>query len=205
MEPPFGVLTHNTLYHLKRYVEGYSHAELVAAGIDGGRWDLEPNGGLPAPASMVASLNFGSFDLELFDVYVLAGEIGGEGALEQLAFSPSLMLSQLGSLTWDLEEELEFSLLAASTPGGPLDVILATGDPFDDDYYGATLGVGSISVFLQLITDPLTGSYITLASGFLIGEGEAAFEPVAAVPEPSAVLMLLTGLLLMRRRGSRGG
>jgi len=183
-----GVL-HNPLYHLRRYVDGVSHADLVAEGIMPGAWDLVPGEG-GAAARLDVSLDFGGFDQSLFDVLILAGFPGEP--LTELAGFASLSLSELEQLSWTLDMSASLRLLAASSQGGPLDVVLATGDPFDASNLGVMSLLGDNSTSLQFITDSL-GGFTTLASATLSG---------SVVPEPSTLLLgALTSVgLLMRRR-----
>ena len=174
---------HNPVYHLKRYVDGMSHDDLVALGIMPGDYDLFPSEGGSANRIDV-SLDFGGFDQDLFDVHILSGSSGWEEALTQLAAFPSLSLSELEQLSWTLDAGTVFRLLAASSEGGDLDVILATGDPFDPSNRGVLALLGDRPISLQLVTDS-QGGFVTLAESTLH----------AVIPEPSTLALTALALL----------
>ncbi len=186
-EPDKGTgLFHNPVYHLKRYVDGFSHDDLVAQGIMPGDWDLLPSEGGSA-SRIDVSLDFGGFDQDLFDVHILAGSSGREEAFTELAGFASLSLSELEQLSWTLDVGTTFRLLAASIAGGNLDVMLAMGDPFNPSNLGVLSLLGNHPTLLQLVTDSQSG-FMTLAPATLHG---------TAVPEPSTLALLALSVVGM--------
>lgn len=160
-------ISHNPRYHLRRYVDGMSHDQLDALGIHAGDWDLILDGDLPPGANVKTSFDLGTFNQTLYDVYIMSGDSDLYHAAELLDHFDSISGSALEQLSWTVEEGERLRMWAAFAPGGPLDVILATCNPFDEACDGVAAAQGSVVVQLQLITDPQTGSYTTLANGSL--------------------------------------
>jgi uncharacterized membrane protein len=164
-------LSHNPVYHLKRYVDHVGHDQLASVGIIGGQWDLLPSqGGLSdlAQRTLGARIEFGESDIPLYDVHVFAGVSTRGDPVTELASFASLSLQDLEEVWWTLEKGTVLQLLAASSAGGDLDVILATGDPFDPSTRGAQAFPGNSAVSLQLVTNP-TGGFTTLVAATLVG------------------------------------
>ena len=113
--------THNPLYHLLRYVEGWSPTHLDNLGIQPGKWDTG--------ASISTKLSFGESSLRLYNIniYVSGGDFESTFVIEQIA---SATLSELSQRSFTIPGGMPITLLASSTEGGPPDVISATGDPF---------------------------------------------------------------------------
>ena len=191
--PSGGVnVTHNPLYHIYRYVDGLSHQELTDIGYMAGDWDLLPGEG-GSVSRVNVGLDFGDTDQEIFDVQILYGIGGPDEGLSVLSTFDSITLAELELLSWNLDLGATLRLLAASTPGGALDVMLALGDPFNSSNLGVLSVLGQRPTELQLVTDPM-GGYQTLAQVTLLG---------LPVPEPSTLLLgtlSSVGLLLRRRR-----
>lgn len=194
-------VTHNPQYHLRHYVDGETQASLAmgdpangVAPVLPGAWDLMPGEGGSASRFDV-SLDFGDSDQTLYDVQVFSG-FAGETGLILLENFDTITLEELEALSWELDLGLSLSLLASSTPGGMLDVMLATGDPFDPMAFGALVLGGSTQVLLQQVTDP-TGGYVTLAA--------ATLAPNRTIPEPTAVVVLVLAIAVgvSRRRFRR--
>jgi hypothetical protein len=72
MEPPRDTnaegegVTHNPVYHLKRYVDGISAVDLVLSGVAAGLWDAKE-------FSVFTGLDFKGFVSILYDAVMLAG------------------------------------------------------------------------------------------------------------------------------------
>lgn len=113
--------THNPLYHLLRYVDGWSSSQLLTAGINPGTWD---NG-----STVATRFSFQNENLRLYNITVFAagGNTESSFTLEQI---PSATLAELSERSFALPEGLGIVLLASSTTNGVPDVISSTGDPF---------------------------------------------------------------------------
>jgi len=113
--------THNPLYHLLRYVEGWTPAQLLNAGINPGTWDT---------GSFVNThFSFGGSNLRLHNIMVFAsgGDAESTFMLEQI---PSATLTELTALSFNVPQGQGLMILASSSAEGDLDVISSTGDPF---------------------------------------------------------------------------
>ena len=188
--PPMESDTHNPVYHLERYVDGETDSALAARGILPGSWDLMASSTAPGVCSRVnpLSLDFSGSGVEIFDVSMLSGPIGGpEAIVEEIAHFDSIRLSDLEAMSWGVEAGHLVEVLAASAPGGPLDLVLATGDPFDSSTHGVLSLVGRQDVFLQLATG--ADNFSTLATG------AATF-----APEPTSIGLLLIAVVTYFRR-----
>ena len=113
--------THNPLYHLLRYVDGWSPAQLQNEGIEPGTWDLG--------TSSLTKLTFQGSNLRLHNItlYASGGEFESTFILDQIS---SATLSELSQRTFTIPTGMAVTLLASSAEGGVPDVISATGDPF---------------------------------------------------------------------------
>jgi hypothetical protein len=113
--------THNPLYHLHRYVDGWSSSQLQNAGISPGTWD---NG-----STISTRFSFQNENLRLYNITVFASGGNAESSftLEQI---PSATLAELSERDFAVPEGLGIVLLASSTTNGQPDVISSTGDAF---------------------------------------------------------------------------
>ncbi len=164
-------LFHNPVYHLKRYVDLVSHEDLVSQGFVWGGWDELPSEGGQSDlnlSNIQIRMEFGESNLQLHDVHVFAGVSAQDHAVIELASFSSLGLQELEQLSWTISQGTVLQLLAASSTGGALDVILATGDPFNSSTRGVPATSGTSPFSLQLITNS-TGGFTTLVSASLIG------------------------------------
>jgi hypothetical protein len=161
-------INHNPLYHLKRYIDGVSHADLVTQGIRPGDWDLMPDeGGNPNHVGL--RLDFGDFDTQLHNVQILTKQSDFENVLIPLQSFDSITIAELEKLSWNLPLGTTVDLYAASQAGGEQDLVLARGNPFEDANLGVAASLGDLgTVSLQKITD-LAGSFETLANGTATG------------------------------------
>ena len=155
--------THNPVYHLRRYVGFESHEDLVAEGVLPGDWDLLAGENGTSPRLLNVNFDFGESDATIHDAVLLTGHGGGgDTANDFVAAFESIDLSDLNSLSIETHGTEFLKLIAASEPGGVLDLVLATGDPFESSEYGLLLAEASIQVSLQQITGP--DSYRTFAT-----------------------------------------
>lgn len=154
--PVAGQFRQNTVYSLRRYVNGESNAALEAAGIHPGGWDIGKN--------VIASLLFSS-DATLYDVHLLSDDSSSDGSLQTIAHFDSITLQELSALKLPLTPGSHFALSAASQSGGALDVVLATGDPFVSDNLAVVVGPGTYNIALQMADPQDATKYITLSSG----------------------------------------
>lgn len=153
---------HNPIYHLRRYIDGVSHADLVTAGTVPGDWDAT---GFQTIATTVSTnLDLGNFSGTLFDAEILVESPGFEGAFDELASFESVTAAELEALSWDLVVGTAIHLLAASVPGGELDLVLATGDPFEELSLGAVVSFEDTPTMLQQI-ETTGGTFQTLTQG----------------------------------------
>lgn len=113
--------THNPLYHLLRYVDGWSPAQLQNEGIEPGTWD--------SGTSVFTKLSFQGANLRLHNItlYASGGDLESTFVLDQIS---SATLSELSQRSFTIPKGIKVTLLASSVEGGPPDVISATGDPF---------------------------------------------------------------------------
>ena len=175
--------THNPLYHLKRYVDGFTDAELRAEGINPGTWDLQQ--------PFKFRLGFTDSQRMLFNVSLLVSS-GAADSLESIAHYDQITLEALQALEFDIDPGMALTLLASSTSSGPLDVALATGDPYAQNNLFVQPVDGQVSAFLQFQSG--TGTYTTLDTATVTG---------TVVPEPSAALLIgmgFLGLVIIQRR-----
>jgi choice-of-anchor C domain-containing protein len=179
-------LTHNPVYHLRRYVNGEPDALLVANNIIPGTWDL-PTGSAVIKTQMV----FDMMNVALHDVSVLAVYPDGESVL--LGQFGDISLDDLAAQSFDMVVGTKIELLAASRASGAIDTILACGDPTVAGNAGVPVGIGTITGFLQTASLDSPSGYVTLAGATVTG---------AAVPEPSSLTLLAiaSARLLKRRR-----
>ena len=94
-----------------------------------------------------------------------------------------ITLAQLSDLELFLEEGSILQLVGSSILGGELDTVLATGNPYDGSAVLVQPVLGELTAFLQTWSAAGPG-YTTLAE-----------VTVTAVPEPSALTLLLLGTL----------
>ncbi len=145
---------HNPVYHLKRYVDGVPHDDLVAQGIYQGTWDMQP-------LELIETvLDFGSSDRVLYDVSLLIG--AGDDSMMTIANFDAITLSELSELEFTVENGDLLQLVASSTLGGDLDTLLAIGDPNEEANLLVQPVVGQFNVYLQTESDSGPG-YVTIA------------------------------------------
>lgn len=133
--------THNPLYHLHRYVDGWSSSQLQNAGINPGTWD---NG-----STISTRFSFQNENLRLYHITVFAsgGSAESSFALEQIS---SATLAELSGRSFAVPEGLGIVLLASSTTNGQPDVISSTGDAFSaTNQVIAPSGTNTFSLFRQ--------------------------------------------------------
>ena len=141
--------THNPLYHLRRYVDGWSSAQLQNAGINPGTWD---NG-----STISTRFSFQNENLRLYNITVFAsgGSAESSFALEQIS---SATLAELSGRSFAVPEGLGIVLLASSTTNGLPDVISSTGDAFTaTNQVISPSGTNAFSLFRQ---DSLTNAVV---------------------------------------------
>lgn len=183
--------THNPIYHLYRYVDAVSDADLRDMGIRLGGWDLDI-GGLP---TIVIGLGFSNTESMLYDVTVFSGH--GDDDSTVLAQFDEIQIGDLAEQIFHLDAGMGFGMVGATTPDAGWDVLLSAGDPFEEDGINVTPERGENHLLLQQISMEEPKGYVTLSTVVM----EAVF-----VPEPSnfvlAVLAVMS-LLFARRRRSR--
>src|SRR5262249_9725467 len=129
----------------------------------------------------------------LYNVYVLAGE--GDDGLQTLAYYDSITLQGLSQQTFNPTEGQGLRLFASSTPGGPYDVELATGDPFLEANVTVFPTSMANNYFLQA-SDSSTGGFPTLAT--------VPLGQVAPPPPPPGVSVTPTRGLITTEEGGTG-
>ena len=133
--------THNPLYHLLRYVDGWSPAQLQNAGINPGSWD---NG-----STINTRFSFQNENLRLYNITVFASGGSAESSFA-LAQIPSATLAELSERSFAVSEGLGIVLLASSTTNGLPDVISSTGDAFSaTNQIISPSGTNAFSLFRQ--------------------------------------------------------
>ena len=142
--------THNPIYHLYRYVDGWSHEDLIAQGIMPGTWDLP--GEVAAPLNVnfsFSSSGEGDPDATLFDVLVLRtlGDPDDADVLEEFG---QITLSELAERTFRVTDMEGIGLVAKSAADGEYDIALAPGDPFESEALILYPGLGQLDGFLQM-------------------------------------------------------
>ncbi len=133
--------THNPLYHLLRYVDGWSTAQLQNAGINPGSWDIG--------SSVNTHFSFQNSNLRLYNItiYASGGSAESSFTLEQI---PSATLAELAERSFSVPEGLGVVLLASSVANGSPDVISSTGDAFSaTNQIISPNGTNSFSLFRQ--------------------------------------------------------
>ncbi|MEA2711079.1 MAG: hypothetical protein QOF78_3680 [Phycisphaerales bacterium] len=177
---------HNPVYHLKRYVDGETPEQLAAAGITPGTWDT----------GLIHALRTGltteAPDRMLYDVDVLARE-GDAASAMRLAHFDQILLSELGTLQFDLNADAMLGLLASSAPGGPTDISLASAAPSSIDNLFVRPVDGQ--VLAQLLLDAGPGGYTPIADVTVTA---------SPVPEPGTLFLALLCALPVTRRRRRG-
>ena len=153
--------THNPLYHLLRYVDGWSSAQLQNAAINPGTWDTG--------STITTRLFFQNENLRLFNITVFSAGENAESsfALEQIA---SATLGELSERTFAVPEGLGIVLLASTTTNGPPDVISSTRDPFSSlDQILSPGGTNTFSLFRQ---DSQTHA-VEISAGFSVADSQS--------------------------------
>jgi hypothetical protein len=143
---------HNPVYHLRRYVDGVPHEELVDGQTIPGTWDLPS----PVLGDLQTSFAFASTadpmdETLLYDVMVfetLAGD-PSEG-VRVLAEFPEISLSELAEESFLVSGGEGIGLFAASAADQSHDVALAPGDPFLAQAFVLYPGWGELEGFLQV-------------------------------------------------------
>ena len=135
------ISTHNPRYHLLRYVDGWSRAQLQASGVNPGTWDYG--------STIKTRFSFQNDNLRLYNITVFAsgGSTESSFALEQI---PSATLAELSGRSFTVPEGVGIVLLASSTTNGLPDVISSTGDAFSStNQIIAASGTNTFSLFRQ--------------------------------------------------------
>ena len=192
--------THNPRYHFLRYGLGRSDAELQQAGVVPGTYDTDgfyeffrlrfrTIFGASAEGSFGGLASTGTLDT-IYDVRVLVTD-GGEAASLVLEI-PVTTVDGLDGIEIEAPPGGAVTILAASTPGGPYDIILATGDPFAPENQQVSQG--------QLAASGNLGAslYWIGASGETLDSAPVDIELVASpVPTltPGALSILLALML----------
>lgn len=180
-------MTHNPVYHLRRYINGETDGDLRDAGISPGSWDLK----LFDKAK--AQLDFGAADYQLYQVTVLA-DANSDDSLQTLAYFDSISIRELSQLDFLLPSNTGLSLLASTTSDGPVDITLAR---ISNGELESVISLGlknSDDLGLYRI-DPGSSNFAWLSEVKLV---------VTAVPEPSsAVLALIGTAIIWSRRKQR--
>jgi probable HAF family extracellular repeat protein len=204
-------VTHNPLYHLKRFVDRISREELEQQGIHPGAWDREefdqallqlllttpaqrsPDTQRDLGVQSVMGRGAGEPDLVLYDVHVF--ESDDLETAQLINYFDAITLDDLAETPFFIDELSFFRLFAASEQGGELDIALSVGDSFDPDSMILSTNVGASTAFLRMESDDPAG-FSTLATITV---------QASIVPEPtSSMLMaiaLVTGSLVFQRAG----
>jgi T5SS/PEP-CTERM-associated repeat protein len=182
---------HNSLFFLKRYIDRVPTADLVEQNILPGSNDL--------PSSHNSEVLWYGNSGPLYDVDLFSGANGfgdDTGLGINLAHYDEITIQEIQDQTVEwLSLGSTFSILAASTPGGERDIVLATGDPFLQSNAIIPFDIGEIPLYWQLASLDAPAGYTTIASSTLRIR-------YASVPEPSSLAlatMILT-LVIVRRR-----
>jgi hypothetical protein len=138
--------THNPLYHLKRYLDGYTSNQLEALGILPGTWDL------PFTDLISMHLDFGDTQRTLYNV-VLLRSADGTNSVSPIAQFDAITLAELEQKRFHLVPGTCLSLVGSSTPGGESDLVLSTGDPSIEASRFVPADAGLMAVTLQQIID----------------------------------------------------
>jgi hypothetical protein len=190
---PNGVLTQtgvtsNPVFGLRRFVDGLPDSALASAQLPILPGDLEGFSPLTVGAT-VYKVSAG--DEPLYDVQMLlGGSLVGESLFVPHQVVPISSVSQISTLLKSLPLGLSFELFAASAPGGPLNIAIATMDINGSEQFEIPLTGHSIHFVLNKYD--VDGSITTLATGQL-----------GNVPEPSSMMLALAPLcasVLARRR-----
>lgn len=132
--------THNPLYHLRRYVDGRSQADLEAEGLEPGQWDVNPL------AEYNHTFTCSGVDRMLYRVVLAAGI--GDALLPVAAFD-QVPLSQLAALQYRALDGTTVRLSAASAADGPLDIFASMDGAIDSGRNGFTVNGGSAQARLD--------------------------------------------------------
>jgi hypothetical protein len=152
------LISHNPVYHLKRYIDGVGHDDLVAQGINPGLWDFSQN-------LIKISLDFGTNNMILHNVYILSG---ASDCMRTVAHFEKIDLSKLSQFEFATEYGNAIWLVASSTIDSELDTILATGDPFQEIHQYILPVEGQTRAYLQKYSTSDSG-YVTVADVNVIG------------------------------------
>lgn len=178
--------THNPMYHLRRYVDGVPHEDLIAMGILPGSWDL------PGPVfeDLEAAFSFRlaeGTDMTLFDVIVYKAEGDPTGKVDVLARFAEITLAELAAQSFRINAGEGLGLFASSLFGGKYDISLAPGNPFESSSFVVYPGQGQLEAFLQMEADNPAG-FLTLADVTLTA---------SVIPEPSTTTLMSLALVCM--------
>jgi hypothetical protein len=138
--------THNPLFHLKRYLDGYTTHQLEAQGILPGTWDL------PFTDLIAMRLDFGDTQRTLYNVVLLRSS-DGTTSVSPIAQFASITLAELEQKRFHLVPGTSLSLVASSTPEGESDVVLSTGDPSIEESRFVPADSDTMAVTLQQLND----------------------------------------------------
>jgi probable HAF family extracellular repeat protein len=215
-----GIYDHNPVFHLERWVGDIAAEELddgihlgLGSGlpmdshdekVEPGVWDR--GGGLFE--WIIDSVNpFDELQMSLFDV-----QIWTESGLEDLesgetqdnadlllAEFDEIRLSGIVGLSFESEFGHAIELTAASSPGTGLDIVLATGDPYEFENRLMRPIAGTVTAYLQIHSPDTLSGFSTLAEVVVRG---------TIVPEPSTRLLGVSslgviGFITVRRKSAR--
>lgn len=178
---------HNPRYHLERYVDGVPHEDLIAQGTLPGTWDL------PGPIFEDLDASFrlrlsgtATDDTTLFNVIVYSSPTEPSEVVTMLAQFSEITLAEFAAESFRVTSGEAIGFVAATTPTGPHDLLLASGNPFDSSSLRIYPGLGDNEATLQLRADNPLG-YVNFA--------EFAID-VSTIPEPNSLILLVLGLNL---------
>ncbi|MEX2168343.1 MAG: hypothetical protein WD851_03460 [Pirellulales bacterium] len=188
LPPDYGgrvtALTHNPKFHLRHYVDKVAAEELIEAGIHPGTWDEDVLTQEEYDLKIKTTIHS---DIDLYEVNLFTDEMrefGGDIVMSDiLASFDHIKVSDLANLLFTVDVGSTFSLIAASTAGGPFDVGLTHNNSFGPGSLRLSPDFGDTRGFLNWQTP---GGVQTLA---VLG-----FES-QVVPEPSTAILTAIGLL----------
>ena len=182
---------HNPVYHLKRWVNGESHDDLIAGGTIPGEYDKRT---WWDKIKIFLGLDVNESNTMLYDVHVLAGMSDCDDNLDVVSHFEQITLGELSEQEFFLGYYGLIDLLGASQPGGELDTVLAMGNPEDGTGVFIDSENGTVAATSWTVAD---AGYTELATCSVSHE---------SVPEPSIFVLLAMGalgLLAVARRKQR--
>ena len=172
-------MEHNPVYHLRRYVDGISHEDLVAEDVRPGNWDL----GRRAPITTSLS-DMAASETTLYGLYVLTGE--SEDTLTLLGYFDSITLGELANEQFELGQDSFIRIVAASVDGGDIDVVLSAGNAGELSNQLIQPLEGELTASFQTYSETAPEGYTTLTEVTIVTE---------VVPEPSTLILLCMGAI----------